>query len=181
MKKRITCIAVFNEESLSKIKRMLSKLKNYNLCKVPYLKEPYTLENREEADTLPYHFTLSYWDENDKQEAMKIFKLINMKRIQILVEDVKIKEGNENSYNMYFSFKSSNDLKEIQTQLYNMTKNEKFNPSTYTPHISIHIDKDFNKLIKMKNIIMENFEPFTVSFDKLGLFEIYPAKKVALN
>lgn len=178
MKKRITCITLFNEESLNKIKKILSKLENYNLCKVPYLKEPYALDNRKEADTLPYHFTLSYWDENDKQEAMKCFKLINMKKIQILVEDVNIKEGNDNSYNMYFSFKPSNDLKEIQTQLYNMTKNEKFNPSTYTPHISIHTDKDYNKIIEMKNKIMQDFEPFTISFDKIGLFEIYPAKKV---
>ena len=178
MKKRITCITLFDEESLNKIKKMLSKLENYNLCKVPYLKEPYTLENREEADTLPYHFTLSYWDENDREEAINYFKSINMKKIEILVEDVKIKEGNANSYNMYFSFTPSNDLKEIQTQLYNMTKNEKFNPITYTPHISINIDKDYNKIIEMKNIIMENFEPFTISFDKIGLFEIYPATKV---
>ena len=98
--------------------------------------------------------------------------------VEILVEDVKIKEGNANSYNMYFSFTPSNDLKEIQTQLYNMTKNEKFNPITYTPHISIHTDKDYNKLTEMRNIIMQNFEPFTISFDKIGLFEIYPAKKV---
>ncbi len=178
MKKRITCITLFNEESLSKIKKILSKLENYNLCKVPYLKEPYTLEDRGEADTLPYHFTLSYWDEDNKEEAIKCFNSINMKKIDILVEAVKIKAGNENSYNMYFSFKPSNDLKEIQAQLYNMNKNEKFNPSTYTPHISIHIDKDYNKIIEMKNIIMENFEPFTISFDKIGLFEIYPAKKV---
>lgn len=178
MKKRITCITLFDEESLSKIRKILLKIENYDLCKVPYLKEPYTLESRKEADTLPYHFTLSYWDENDKEEAIKCFNSVNMKRIEILVEDVKIKEGNENSYNMYFSFKPSNVLKEIQAQLYSMTKNEKFNPSTYTPHISIHTDKDYDKIIEMKNIIMENFEPFTISFDEIGLFEIYPAKKV---
>lgn len=178
MKKRFTCITLFDVESLNKIKKMLSELGEYDLCKVPYLKEPYTLENREEADTLPYHFTLSYWDENDKEEAIKCFNSINMKKINILVEDVKIKEGNDNSYDMYFSFTPDNDLREIQTQIYNMTRNEKFNPSTYTPHISIHTDKDYNKLIEMKDIIMEKFEPFTASFDKLGLFEIYPAKKV---
>lgn len=101
-----------------------------------------------------------------------------MKKIEILVEDVKIKEGNDNSYNMYFSFKPNNDLKEIQTKIYMRTKNEKFNPDTYLPHISIHSDKDYNKLIKMKDIIMGDFKPFTVSFNKLGLFEIYPAKRV---
>ena len=79
---------------------------------------------------------------------------------------------------MYFSFTPNNDLREIQTQIYNMTRNDKFNPSIYTPHISIHTDKDYNKIIEMKNKIMQDFEPFTISFDKLGLFEIYPAKKV---
>ena len=82
MKKRITCITLFDEESLNKIKKMLSKLENYNLCKVPYLKEPYTLENREEADTLPYHFTLSYWDENDREEAINYFKSIKKNKAQ---------------------------------------------------------------------------------------------------
>lgn len=53
MKKRFTCITIFDKESIEKINKMLSKLKEYNLCKVPYLKEPYTLNNREEADTLP--------------------------------------------------------------------------------------------------------------------------------
>lgn len=178
MKKRFTCITLFGEESLNKIKKMLSKLENYDLCKVPYLKEPYNLENREDVDTLPYHFTLSYWDENNKEEAINCFNSINMKKIDIIVETVKIKEGNDNSYNMYFSFTPNNDLREIQTQLFNVTKNEKFNPNTYTPHISIHSDKDYNKLIEMKNVIMENFEPFTISFDKLGLFEIYPAKRI---
>ncbi len=79
---------------------------------------------------------------------------------------------------MYFSFTPNNDLREIQTQIYNMTRNDKFNPSIYTPHISIHTDKDYNKIIEMKNKIMQDFEPFTISFDKIGLFEIYPAKKV---
>ena len=178
MKKRLTCITIFDETSLNKIKNVLSVLDNYSLCKVPYLKEPYTVENREDADTLPYHFTISYWDEENKEEAINAFNTINMKRIEILVEDVKIKQGNDNSFNMYFSFKPTDNLKEIQSQIYEITKNEKFNPSTYLSHISIHSDKDYDKLDKMRNMILENFEPFTVAFDKLGLFEIYPAKKV---
>lgn len=178
MKKRFTCITIFDEESLNKIRNALSKLNSYNLCKVPYLKEPYTLDNREEADTLPYHFTLSYWDETNKEEAISVCNTINMKKIKILVEDVKIKQGNDNSFNMYFAFTPTDDLKEIQQQIYDITKNEKFNPSTYLPHISIHSYKDYDKLLEMKNTVMENFEPFTVSFDKVGLFEIYPAKRI---
>ena len=177
MKKRFTCITLFDEESLNKISQVLIKLKG-NLCKVPYLKEPYTLDNREEADTLPYHFTLSYWDEENKAEAIKVFNTINIKRIELLIEDVKIKEGNDNSFNMYFSFNPPDELKQIIGQIYMQTMNEKFNPETYIPHISIHCDKDYNKLIKMRDTIMEDFKPFTVSFDKVGLFEIYPAKRI---
>lgn len=145
---------------------------------MPYLKKPYTVDNREEADTLPYHFTLSYWDESKKEEAISVFNSINMKEIEILVEDVKIKEGNDKSYNMYFSFKPNEALKKMQADIYMKTKNEKFNPNIYLPHISIHSDKDYNKLTKMKDIIMKDFKPFTVSFNKLGLFEIYPAKRI---
>lgn len=178
MKKRYTCITLFDEKNLNKIRNILLKLEDYNLCKVPYLKQPYTINNRKEADTLPYHFTLSYWDEEDKEEAIRVFNIICMKRIELLVEDIKIKEGNDDSFNMYFSFTPTKELKEIQNSIYNKTKNEKFNPNTYLPHITIHSDKDYDKLIEMKNRIMENFKPFILSFDKVGLFEIYPAKRI---
>lgn len=178
MKKRFTMITIFDKESLDKIGTILHNTIQYNLCKVPYLKEPYTVNNREEADTLPYHFTLSYWDENKKEESISVFNSVNMKEIEILVEDVKIKEGNNKSYNMYFSFKPNEALKKMQADIYMKTKNEKFNPNTYLPHISIHSDKDYDKLTKIKDIIMKDFKPFTLSFNKLGLFEIYPAKRI---
>lgn len=177
MKKRYTCITLFDEESLNKINSVLLKLKDYNLCKVPYLKEPYTVIDRQEADTLPYHFTLSYWDEDNKEEAIEVFNKINIEKIDILVEGVKIKGEHGSSCNLYFSFTVNEKLKEVQKQIYNITKNEKFNPCTYIPHISIHADKDYNKLTKMRDIIMEDFKPFTISFDKLGLFKIYPAER----
>ncbi len=177
MKKRYTCITLFDDESLNKMSNILLKLKDYNLCKVPYLKEPYTVDNRQEADTLPYHFTLSYWDEDNKEQAIEVFNKIEVEKIDILVEEVKIKGEHGNSCNLYFSFNVNEKLKEIQKQIYNITKNEKFNPSTYIPHISIHADKDYNKLIKMRDIIMQDFKPFIISFDKLGLFEIYPARR----
>lgn len=178
MKNRYTCITLFDEKSLKNIHDILSKLDTYELCKVPYLKQPYTVENRQEVDTLPYHFTLSYWDEANKAEAIEVFNKIDMKKINLVIEDVKIKEGKDNSFNMYFSFSVTEELKQIQTQIYQKTKNEKFNPDTYLPHISVHSDKDYNKIVEMREIITEDFKPFTVSFDKLGLFEIYPAKRI---
>lgn len=178
MRKRFTCIAMFDEESLEKISKAPLNIKNKDLCKVPYLKEPYTLENREIVDTLPYHFTLSYWDEDYKAQALNVFNTISIHKIELSVESIKIKEGNDNSYNLYFSFSVSDRLKDIQQQIYNITKNEKFNPNTYLLHISIHSDKDYEKIKEMKDILMKNFEKFTVSFDKLGLFEIYPAKRI---
>lgn len=178
MKKRFTCIAMFDKESLERFETVLIGLSAYKLCKVPYLKAPYTLVDREESDTLPYHFTLSYWDEDLKEEAIKVYKIIRMNKVEIVVDSVEIKKGNDGSYNMYFAFTPNQSLKDIQEQIYNETKNEKFNPETYLPHISIHSDKDYGKLINMKEIIMKKFESFTVYFDRLGLFEIYPANRV---
>lgn len=179
MRKRITCITIFDEESLYKINSILQTLNKYKLCKVPYLKEPYTLEDRKAADTLPYHFTLSYWDESEKEKALEIFNTINIQTIEIVIKEIIIKKGNADTYNMYFSFDPTDRLKEVQRYLYEKTKNEKFNPNTYLPHISIHSDENYQKLIEMKNILMKDFEEFTISFSSLGLFEIYPAKRIA--
>lgn len=58
MNERITFISMFDNNNLAKIENY-TKIIDDKLCKVPFVK---TVDNREEADTLPYHFTLSAWD-----------------------------------------------------------------------------------------------------------------------
>lgn len=66
MNERITFISVFNDISLEKIEHYTKKI-NDKLCKVPFGKN---VNNREEADTLPYHFTLSAWDISCKEKVI---------------------------------------------------------------------------------------------------------------
>ena len=61
---------------------------------------------------------------------------------------------------------------------YREEEREKYNPDTFIPHITIHCDKDYNKIEKIKNILNKNFKPFKVRFSEIGLFEIYPAVRI---
>ena len=61
MNKRITSIALLDDTSLNKLKD-ISDMLDERLCKVPYSEE-----NRESLDTLPYHFTFCVWDIQKKR------------------------------------------------------------------------------------------------------------------
>lgn len=55
MNEIITFISIFDNINLKKIEYYTKPLRE-NLCKVPFRKN---VDNREEADTLPYYFTIS--------------------------------------------------------------------------------------------------------------------------
>ena len=55
---------------------------------------------------------------------------------------------------------------------------EKYNPDKFHFHITINDGKDYNKIISMKEKILQNFTPFDIEIDTFGLYEIYPAKLV---
>ena len=55
MNERVTLISIFDNKSLSKIEYYAKQI-NEKLCIVPFGK---SLANRENIDTLTYHFTLS--------------------------------------------------------------------------------------------------------------------------
>ena len=41
-------------------------------------------------------------------------------------------------------------------------------------------NKDYEKLVKIKDTIMNDFTDFEVKFKQIGLFEIYPAKQIEI-
>lgn len=61
-----------------------------------------------------------------------------------------------------------------------MARIEKYNPYQFVPHIKIHCDKDYEKLVKIKDTMMSNFINFEVRFKQIGLFEIYPTKQIEI-
>ncbi len=77
MNDRITLISLFNTEDLNKINKVIKNVTE-PLCKVPYIKN---IDNRISIDTLPYHFTLSAWNIEEKDFVLK--KLSNIKFIAL--------------------------------------------------------------------------------------------------
>lgn len=133
---------------------------------------------RAEADTLPHHFTLSAWDVSFEDKVIAELSKIDYPKLKLIVDDVKIMNGKDNSYVLYFSIKENEKLKYLQQKIYDVLPNERYNPNNFKFHITIHIDKDYNIIILMKEKILHNFIPFELNVDEFGLYEIYPAKEI---
>lgn len=174
MNERITFISVFDDINLRRIEHYTKQL-NYELCKVPFGKN---VDSCREVDTLPYHFTLSAWDIEDEEKVLNELSKVEYPKLRILINDIEIMNGKENSYVLCFGIEKSEELKLLQSQIYQMLPSEKYNPESFNFHITIHIDKDYAKIISMKEKLLENFIPFELEVDTFGLYEIYPAKMV---
>ena len=174
MNERITFVSLFDNNNLAKIEYYTKQI-NEKLCKVPFGKN---VDNREEVDTLPYHFTLSAWDISDEETVIKELSKIDFPKLRLLINNVEIMNGKENSCVLYFSIEGNDELKLLQQKIYEVLPSEKYNPNNFNFHITIHIDKDYNKIISMQQRILENFIPFELEIDTFGLYEIYPAKLV---
>lgn len=174
MNERITFVSMFDNNNLAKIEYYTKQI-NENLCKVPFGKN---VDNREEVDTLPYHFTLSAWDISNEENVIKELSKIDFPKLRLLINNVEIMNGKENSYVLYFSIEGNDELKLLQQKIYEVLPSKKYNPNNFNFHITIHIDKDYNKIISMKEKILQNFIPFQLEVDTFDLYEIYPAKLV---
>lgn len=176
MNERITLVSLFDNNNLSKIEYYTKQI-NEKLCKVPFGKN---VNNREEVDTLPYHFTLSAWDISDEENVINELSKITFSKLKLLVNNVEIMNGKENSHVLYFSIEDNEELKSLQQKIYEVLPNEKYNPNSFNFHITIHIDKDYNKIISMKEKILQDFIPFELEVNTFGLYEIYPAELVKI-
>ncbi len=174
MNERITFILTFNDLNNQRIKFYINKI-NEKLCKIPFGKSDI---NRIEADTLPYHITLFAWNIEEKIKVIESLSQIEFPKLKIKIDDVKIMNGKENSYVLYFNVENNNELKLLQKQIYQIFPSKKYNPEDYKFHITIHIDKDYNKIIAIKEKILKDFKPFELEVNKFELYEIYPANLV---
>lgn len=170
--KRITCITMLDNKSIKCLEERVN-VANIKLCKVPYKES-----NREEKDKLPFHATICVWNSGNKGEILDFIKNINITNIKLEIIGTKIKKSYNNSFNLYFEFRENKYFREIQQLIYNYSKIEKYNPDIFIPHITIHIDKDYSKVIELQNFIMKDFKPFTVEFNSLGIYEVYPPIKI---
>ncbi|MFR2534574.1 MAG: 2'-5' RNA ligase family protein [Clostridia bacterium] len=174
MNKRITLITLFDEKTLKTINSLVNKL-DKKICKVPYGIDD---ENREKMDTLPFHFTISAWDKEYEEKAVKLLNVVNFSKRKMEVNQIKIMQGKNNSFVLFLAVKEQEGLRDIQTIIYNKLPNEKYNPIKFTFHITLHIDKDYQTVIRMKKELEKEFKSFEMEINQLGLFEIYPAKLI---
>ncbi len=179
MSKRITLISFIEKNEISKVEQLMSNVTE-NTCKVPY---GINDEKRYEIDNLPYHFTIFATNKENQDKMLEFAENINIDKIQLKVNDIKIMNAKYNSYCLYLSIEENQQIKELQRLFYKEFPKEKYNPDDFTFHMTLHIDNDYNKILKMQNTLKQNFKPFFLNFNILALFD-YPGdmiKKINFN
>lgn len=169
---RITLITHFEDQELNKIEFLLKDI-DYDMCKVPFGID----NNRNKLDNLPYHITIFATDKDNQKKFIDIIKNIDLKRIALKVDKVQIMNGRNNSYVLYLGIETNNDLKNLQRIFYKEFPYEHYNPDEFEFHITLHIDKDYNKILDLRNEILAKFEPFTLEFSNIDLYD-YPGDKI---
>lgn len=153
MSKRITLISFMENSEIGKVEKLMNNIKE-NTCKVPY---GINDNKRYEIDNLPYHFTIFATDKENQNKILEIAKNISVEKILLKVNDIKIMDTKYNSYCLYLSIE------------------EKYNPDDFIFHITLHIDKDYNKILNFQRILKRHFKPFYLEFNTLALYD-YPGE-----
>lgn len=177
MHSRITLVSMLKREDILKIETILHKI-NKSLCNVPFGKG---VEDRFVVDTLPYHFTIYSWSIEREKEIISFLKSIEFPRLELTVNKVDIMSGSENSHVLYLGIEKNQLLLKLQDIFCQQFGSEYYNPNHFEFHITLHITKDREEIIRMKHIIEKEFEPFSLEVSQFGLYEIYPAELVYHN
>ncbi len=114
---------------------------NENTCKVPY---GINDQKRYEIDNLPYHFTIFATNKENQEQLLKIAKTINIDKIKLKINDIKIMKAIDNSYCLYLSIEENEPIRELQKIFYKEFPKEKYNPENFIFHMTLHIDKNYN-------------------------------------
>lgn len=173
MGKRIILISSLSQLELNKIHNLLTNI-GVNTCKFSY---GINDNMRELLDTLPYHLTIFGTDKENQEEFIKRVETIKMGKIIIRVNSVEIMPGNDNSYVLYLGIENNEKLKELQKTIRLKFPSKYYNPDNFIFHITLDIDKDYQKIKKLQSSILEKFELFDIELDKLVLYD-YPGNEI---
>lgn len=174
MNERITLVSLFDQINLSKINAIINKI-TMHLCKVPFGKN---VDDRMKADTLPFHFTIFSWSIEKEKEVKTFLNNMSFTPFKVLVQTIEIVNGNEDSFELRFCIEKSENLEQLQNYILNHYSSKYYNPTTFHFHITIHIDKDYKIVKNMQEILLQDFAPFELEINTLGLFTIWPAQLV---
>lgn len=173
MSKRIAMISFMNKTELDKVEKLMDNIQ-IKTCKVPYGIDD---ENRYDIDNLPYHFTIFATNKENQNKIIKIAQKIDIDKIKVKVNNVKIMNGRNESFVLYLAIEDNEEIKELQRIFFNEFPKEKYNPEKFTFHLTVHIDKDYDKVLELQNTINDNFKPFYLEFDRLALYD-YPGDMI---
>lgn len=168
-------ISFMNKTELDKVEKLMTNIQ-IKTCKVPYGIDD---ENRYNIDNLPYHFTIFATNKENQNEIIKIAQKIDIDKIKVKVNNVKIMKVRNESFVLYLAIEDNEEIKELQRIFFNEFPKEKYNPEEFTFHLTLHIDKDYDKVLELQNTINDNFKPFYLEFDKLALYD-YPGDMIEL-
>ena len=126
---------------------------------------------------MQYHFTIFATYKENQNRILELSESISIDKIQLKVNDIKIMNALYNSYCLYLSIEESYKIRDLQRIFHTEFPKEKYNPDDFIFHITLHIDKDYDKILRMQNILKQNFKPFFLEFDMLALFD-YPGEMI---
>lgn len=175
MSNRITLISFMEKNEISKVEQLMNHI-NENTCKVPY---GINDTKRYEIDNLPYHFTIFATNKENQEQLLRIAKTINIDKINLKINDIKIMNGMYDSYCLYLSIEENEPIKELQRIFYKEFPKEKYNPDNFIFHMTLHIDKDYHKILQRQKVLKAKFKPFFLEFNTLALFD-YPGEMIEL-
>lgn len=172
--KNFTLIARFDASGNEKLKSLISRI-NEEICRVPYCRVPDS--ERYAVDNLPYHVTVSS-SQTSQQEIIEALKPLSFEPFEIVVDGVEIMHGMKDSRVLYFKIQDSDKFNNLLTNAYNCLNNRKYLPGRTTPHITIAISRDYEKIERIKSAIERDFSPFSLKVGSLGLYSIWPGELV---
>lgn len=136
---------------INKVDKLMSNI-NEKTCKVPY---GINDEKRYEIDNLPYHFTIFATNKENQNKILEIAESINIDKIQLKVNDIKIMNAKYDSYCLYLQIEENQQIKKLQRIFYKEFPKEKYNPDDFVFHMTLHIDKNYNYLNDILLLILK--------------------------
>ena len=68
------------------------------------------------------------------------------------------------SYCLYLSVEENQYIRDLQRIFYKELSEEYYNPDNFVFHMTLHIDKDYKKIVKMQQILKQSFKSFCLEF-----------------
>lgn len=172
--KSFTLIARFDNLGNEKLNSFINRI-DERICRVPYCRVPDP--ERYAVDNLPYHLTVSSSKKSQK-EIIEALKPLSFKPFEIVVDGVETMCGKKDSRVLYFKIQDSGELNNLLINAHNCLDNDKYLPGNTTPHITIAISRDYEKILRIMSAIEQDFTPFSLQVDSLGLYSIWPGELV---